>query len=158
MNWLRRQLNLWVVLGALGVAGVLLLSSVALLAFLRPADNGFVPEPALTLIPAPTPTFTPDPALSWTPTAAPTVTGGPGAIQLNSYVQINGTEGAGLRIRSGPGINSPQLFLGMDAEVFQVKDGPHQADGYQWWYLVAPYDEKRSGWAAANFLSVVSAP
>jgi len=27
-----------------------------------------------------------------------------------------------------------------------------------WWYLVAPYDETRVGWAAADFLSYVPEP
>ncbi len=33
-----------------------------------------------------------------------------------------------------------------------------QADGYTWWYLVAPYDSTRAGWAAADFLAVVPSP
>ena len=45
-----------------------------------------------------------------------------------------------------------------DAEVFMVRDGPQTADGYTWWYLVAPYDETRAGWAAADFLVVVPSP
>jgi hypothetical protein len=43
----------------------------------------------------------------------------------------------------------------MDAEVFEVKEGPKEADGFTWWYLVAPYDTNRSGWAASKFLTVV---
>ena len=42
--------------------------------------------------------------------------------------------------------------------IFLVKNGPQQADGYTWWYLVAPYDSTRAGWAAANFLAVVPSP
>ena len=55
-------------------------------------------------------------------------------------------------------MNSDQLFLGYDAEVFVVKDGPRQADGYTWYYLVAPYDDTRAGWAASNFLNIIPAP
>jgi len=43
----------------------------------------------------------------------------------------------------------------MDAEVFEVKDGPKMADNFTWWFLEAPYDPGRSGWAAANYLKVV---
>ena len=50
------------------------------------------------------------------------------------------------------------VFVGEEEEIFLVKDGPQQADGYTWWYLVAPYDETRAGWAAADFLAAVPAP
>jgi hypothetical protein len=79
-----------------------------------------------------------------------------GGISIGSYVQISGTDGAGLRLRSGPGTTNPQRFLGMDAEVFQVKEGPKTADGFTWWYLEAPYDPQRTGWAASEYLKVVS--
>ena len=42
-------------------------------------------------------------------------------------------------------------FLAYDSEVFVIQDGPREVDGYVWWYLVAPYDETRVGWAAADF-------
>jgi hypothetical protein len=75
---------------------------------------------------------------------------------IGSYVQINRTGGLGLRIRSGPGTSSPQLFLGMDAEVFEITEGPIDADGFTWWNLVAPYDKNRSGWAASDYLDVIT--
>ena len=49
-------------------------------------------------------------------------------------------------------------FLGAESEVFQVKDGPRSADSLTWWYLVAPYDANRNGWAAADFLAVIEKP
>ena len=79
-------------------------------------------------------------------------------IAIGAYIQITGTEGVGLRLRAGPGLSTELLFLGEDSEVFQVKDGPKEADGYTWWYIVAPYDDSRAGWAAANFLTVVPPP
>jgi len=39
-----------------------------------------------------------------------------------------------------------------------VRDGPQEADGYTWWYLVAPYDENRAGWAASEFLAAIPSP
>jgi beta-xylosidase len=42
--------------------------------------------------------------------------------------------------------------------VFRVDDGPQEADGYQWWHLVAPYDENRAGWAVVNYLSPLPKP
>jgi len=97
----------------------------------------------------------PDAIASATPTPQSLIVGG---IGVGMYVQITGTEGDGLRLRSGAGTTNPPRFLGREAEVFQVRDGPKDADGYTWWYLVTPYDESRSGWAAANFLAVVTEP
>lgn len=74
---------------------------------------------------------------------------------ISIYVQITGTDGAGLRLRSSPGTDSAALFLGMDTEVFLIKDGPRMANDMVWWYLVAPYDETRAGWAAADYLEIV---
>jgi hypothetical protein len=34
-----------------------------------------------------------------------------------------------------------------------VEDGPQEVDDFTWWYLVAPFDETRSGWAVANYLA-----
>jgi hypothetical protein len=120
------------------------------------SDPGLAPA-YLTLIPASTST----PIATLTPTLDPlagTPTLPANIIAVGSYVQITGTGGDGLRLRSAPGLTSEQLFLGEDAEVFQVRDGPQEANGYIWWYLVAPYDESRAGWAAANFLAVVPPP
>ena len=78
-------------------------------------------------------------------------------IGLGVFVQIQGTGQDGLRIRSGPGTDKATNFLGMDSEVFKVTDGPVQSDGFTWWFLVAPYDRNRNGWAASNYLTIVSA-
>jgi hypothetical protein len=153
----RQLFNKWVILGAFLLAGFLLLItavSIGLTSARQNADVGFAPAD-LTVIPAPTstsdvpPTPTIDP---FAPTAAPT------GIAIGNYVQISGTEGEGLRIRSEPSLNGNPEFLGYDSEVFIVKDGPRQADGFTWWYLVAPYDETRVGWAAADFLTYVPSP
>lgn len=157
---LRRLLTPTVLLSSLGFACLLTVITLAWLGFSAPprnADPGFVPA-HLTLIPAPTstppaaPTATPDPLLSGTPTLPAD------AIAVGSFVQITGTGGDGLRLRAAPGLTGEPLFLGEEAEVFQVRDGPQEANGYVWWYLVAPYDESRAGWAAANFLAVVPPP
>jgi hypothetical protein len=159
-NDLFALLNLKVLLGALGIAACLVLVTLASIGWTRPGpgrDFGFVPAD-LTVIPAPsstpdvTPTFTPDPLLVGTPTLAPDQIG------LGGFVQITGTEGQGLRLRADPGLNSAPVSLGYDEEVFEVRDGPQEADGYTWWYLVAPYDETRAGWAAADFLGAIPSP
>ncbi len=157
---LKPYINRWVFFGAIITAGILLLVTIITIGWTSPRvspDVGFVPAD-LTMIPPPTntpdilPTSTINPALI-TPSPLAENT-----IGIGGYVQISGTEGEGLRIRSSPGLNSDTVFRGEEAEVFVVRDGPQTADGYTWWYLVAPYDDTRAGWAAADFLAVVPPP
>jgi hypothetical protein len=147
-------------IGALGLACLLTVVTLIVIGLPispRETDPGFAPA-ALTVLPAPTstpfatltPTF--DPNSIFTPTIPADV------IVVGSYVQISGTEGQGLRLRSAPGLTTTLLFLGEESEVFHVEDGPAEADGYIWWYLVAPYDTTRAGWAASEFLTVVPPP
>ncbi|HUH97658.1 MAG TPA: SH3 domain-containing protein [Anaerolineales bacterium] len=151
--------NLWTILGSFACAGLLLIATWIGIGWAHPhssATAGFVAAD-LTVIPLPTatlrvPTPTTDASL------AASLTAQPNQISLNSYVQISGTGTDGLRIRSAPGLNSDTVFRGEESETFIVKDGPRQADGYTWWYLVAPYDSTRAGWAAADFLAVVPSP
>ncbi len=157
LRWLTERVNIWVVLASMLVAGGLI-AVFALLVILLPTPITRAAEPpaALTVIVAPTQTpvpTRPDIIYTLTATNAPVV----GGISVGKYVQITGTEGVGLRLRAGPGTNSEPRFLGMDSEVFRVKDGPKTADNYTWWFLEAPYDPNRSGWAAANYLKVVDA-
>ena len=78
-----------------------------------------------------------------------------GDLIIGSYVKISGTEGAGLRLRLQPGIDNQILFIAMEDEVLEVLDGPIFADEYYWWYVRAPYDKSRSGWAVADYLSII---
>jgi hypothetical protein len=159
MNF-RRLLNVRVIAGAVAVSIVLLL-----LTFLwaewtaPPAPDTSLSLAALTVIPAPTSTVyvLPTATLVLEPPTA-TFTPPPNTVAIGVYVQIKGTDGQGLRIRSTPGLDGQQLFLGYDSEVFLVKDGPLEKDGYTWWFLVAPYDENRAGWAASDFLTVIPSP
>ncbi len=155
---LRPYLNRGVIYGALGFAALLLLITLIVIGWTSPRfspDVGFAPAD-LTMIPAPTHT----PNVTAVPTNDPSITPTPDltSINIDGYVQIAGTEGEGLRIRLAPGLNGETVFRGEEAEVFVVKDGPQEADGYTWWYLVAPYDETRAGWAAADFLAVIPSP
>jgi len=153
---LLRSLNPWVWVGAVAVAVLVCgLSAAVGLGMRHRATLAPTVVPQVVLIPLPTATLRPilQTAAAPTETAVPVLEDG---IAVGMYVQITGTGGEGLRLRSGPGVGQPPLFLGMDAEVFEVRDGPRSADGYTWWYLTAPYDEKRSGWAAANYLTVVA--
>ena len=73
-------------------------------------------------------------------------------------MQVIGTGGDGLRLRTGPGLDYDQRFLGLEEEIFQVIAGPQQADGYTWWHLESPHDENRHGWAVSEYLDVVDRP
>ena len=153
-----RQLFIgWVILGAGLIAGLLILITAISIGWTKPpqaSDVGFVPAD-LTMIPAPTLTSGAPPTPTIDPFAPSPV---PTGIAISNYVQISGTEGQGLRIRSTPGLAGEFVFLGYDSEVFVVQDGPKTVDGYTWWYLVAPYDETRVGWAASDFLTYIPSP
>ena len=153
----RQLFNRWVILGALGVAGLLSLITAISIGLMTPRQTttvGFVPAD-LTVIPAPSSTSS-APATPTIDPFAPSPT--PTGLVAGNYVQISGTEGQGLRIRAAPGLDGEFVFLGFDSEVFVIRDGPREVDGYVWWYLVAPYDETRAGWAAADFLTFIPAP
>ncbi len=153
----RQLFNRWVILGAVIFAGLLTLITAVSIGLTTPRQTspiGFAPAD-LTLIPASTSTSSAPPTATIDP-FAPSAT--PTGLALGNYVQITGTEGQGLRIRSKPGLDGESVFLGYDSEVFVIKDGPQTVDGYVWWYLVAPYDDTRAGWAASDFLTFIPAP
>ncbi len=155
----RPKLSLVTCLGSLGVMVALAIVVVILIQVSFP-ETAKQPSPTqyFTVIPAPSitapviiPTLPPgQDAATPTPTAVPA-----GEMGIGAYVQIFGTGGDGLRVRSGPSTNDPALFLAKESEVFQVKEGPKESDGFTWWFLVAPYDDNRKGWAAQSYLSVV---
>ncbi len=152
----------WVLLGIIVLGGVLYIGFVLFISGLRPAKPSeyTFSTAVITLIPAPT--LTPVIIIPTSDQATPTATSQApvpaGGIGLGMYVKITGTNGNGLNLRTEPGTASPIRFLGMDDEVFQVKDGPKQVDNLIWWYLQAPYDTARNGWAAANYLTVIQSP
>ena len=159
---MKNILNGKVLIAMAAIAALLLCGSLAYILVMRPTANSSpdlaAATPALTIIPAPSsttlplpPTLTPIP-----PTPAPSSTPAPGQIAIGVYVQPS-TGGVGLRVHTTPGL-SANFFSAFDSEVFIVKDGPKQADNYTWWYLSAPYDTTRAGWAAQDFLTVVPSP
>ncbi|GAP06784.1 hypothetical protein ATHL_01644 [Anaerolinea thermolimosa] len=153
-QWLRSRINLWVILGAVAISGTLTMFLVGFLYFYPlPSDAGGRNPSLLTVIPAPTVTPT---MMVLTPEATAT-TEGPvvDGIRVGLFVQITGTGGDGLRLRAGPGTDQSPRFLGYESEVFLVKDGPRFSGDFVWWYLEAPYDPTRSGWAVSKYLSVV---
>ena len=109
------------------------------------------------------------PALTRTPTQVPTdedispestfPVGNPDSdLSIGAFVKVSGTGGAGLRLRLNPGLEAEPQFLGFEDEIFKIEEGPEEVDGYTWWYLVAPFESERIGWAAANYLEIVQEP
>lgn len=151
-NWLPLIVGFIITILVLGVIFIILI-------FLpnQQASNDKVA--LITIIPAPT--STPMIGLTIVPTPTLLMTEVPvhnGKFQLGDFVQITGTSGDGLRLRSEPGRSYSVNFIGLDAEVFEVTDGPVEEDGYIWWYLEAPYDKTRNGWSVDEYLQLVTVP
>jgi len=162
MERLRGLLNLKVLIGGILVAACLFS---VLLVFVFSAQNEKPSSAASTavlyVIAAPSATL-PAPVASATPSPTPTSEGvvvlPGGVLAVGGYAQVTGTEGEGLRLRADPGLSGTVRFLGIDGEVFEVQDGPRDVDGYQWWFLQAPYDPNVQGWAVADYLVAVQNP
>jgi hypothetical protein len=155
-----RFLSLGVILGALVVGLGLFLALALVVNFSRPTRMPVgVVTAALTVVPLPsaTPTLTPLPETTQpsddNPPEPP-----PGELALGAFVKVSGTEGAGLRLRIKPGLEFEPVYLGMEDEIFKIEAGPEQANDYIWWYLIAPFDPDRSGWAVSNYLEAVQEP
>jgi hypothetical protein len=161
-RFLRSLLNFKVVLGALffgvGVFAVL----VGVLWSARAKGNSpIVATAILKIIEAPTQTplvanvtETPSP----TPSSAQQTPLPSGDITIGSYVQVSGTGGDGLRLHDLAGVSSKVNYIAIESEVFLVKDGPIDMDGYIWWQLQDPYTDRAAGWGVANYLVVVQNP
>ena len=137
------------------IIGLVLTGAIVLLLGRKPAPNpGLLPVVTKVAAATRTPKPTQPPVLpSETPTSGFFLP--EGVIGIGAYVQVTGTEGAGLRMRIEPGLNGVISFSAMDCEVFLVIDGPVDADGYTWWHLEAPYDKTRNGWSASNYLTPI---
>lgn len=154
----------WLILGMIAFGVLLLASTLFLLWVTRPSQpvDG-APTAVMTVIAAPTATPTtppPTPTSPVTPTtsANPLPLPPPGDISVGAYIEITGTGGDGLRLRTEPGLNSEVRLLGSESEVFAVRDGPRDVDGYTWWYLEGLADATRRGWAVSNYLRIVQNP
>jgi hypothetical protein len=159
---LRTLLNIKVILGAIVFAigvfavlvGILWTSKV----------KGITQAPAtaiLNVIEAPTETpigQITTPTAIMTPTSSQQIPPPSGDIAIGNYVQVSGTGGEGLRLHNTAGVASKVNYTAYEAEVFLVKDGPIDADGYIWWELQDPYTENVVGWGVANYLKVVQNP
>ncbi len=145
-------LNPWTIAGAILTASVLLLISFfASGSIFQVSQSSYAGDAVITVIPLPTYTNTPLPPEPTITPASETSVG----IQIGANVQIFGTEGEGLRLRREPSLNGEIVYLGLEGEIFLVRAGPEDRDGYIWWQLTAPLNDSRTGWAVSNFLQPV---
>ena len=155
---MKKILNPWVIAGTVVTASILLV-------VVYFASGGLLPEDEepyqggaeIVVIPVPTATSTPQ------PTATPILLPSPTAqitdgIQQGGHVQISGTEGEGLRLRREPSLNGVIVYLGLEGEIFLVKGGPVESDGYMWWQLEAPLNATRQGWTVSDYLQPAQSP
>ena len=149
----RTRLAVWIVLGV----GLGCLASVGLLAGVRltapPATGG---APGLTVLPrasaTPSATLSPTRLPTAQATDQPTGVASGGPVGQGMLVEVVGTGSDGLRLRASPGLQSATNLVAFENEVFEVRDGPTEADGRTWWYLVNPYDNSLYGWGVQDFL------
>jgi hypothetical protein len=143
---------------------LLLVAALVIVLVLRAcsARRAPAPAPTATLSPQPTAvaTFTPTPLgsgvltdtapLPATPLPTPPAPAVPGAFRIGQRVEVFGTEGQGIRFRTGPGLNYITTTILQDGVVLTVVGGPEEADGFTWWRL--QMDTGAVGWAAGGNL------
>ncbi|HUF37274.1 MAG TPA: hypothetical protein VMN57_02015 [Anaerolineales bacterium] len=158
---IRKIFTPWTVLGAL-IVGLLLIGLAAwYLSYTAPDPvSPGIPTAEVAIILAPTATPPVPTAVPVTPTQAIEIPPSPlpGIFTIGAVVQIAGTDGNGLNLRGEPGLDSGIQYLGFEAEVFTIQEGPVENNGMTWWFVVGFSDPDRSGWAAANFLELVQSP
>jgi hypothetical protein len=129
----------------------------AIRSFFPPGTSTWKPTAEIKIIPFPTKTTVREnPDILETPVKSiPVEING---ITTGSYVQVIGTGGTGLRLRSEPGSTAQTDSITTENEIFLVVDGPIIVDGYTWWKLEGTYQSDRIGWAAAEYLTPIITP
>lgn len=155
---MKKLLNPWVIAGTVITASLLLAGAFFVSGGLMQATGeSYQGGGEILVIPVPTATKTPPPTVTPTLLPSPTAQGEAG-IQQGGTVRISGTEGEGLRLRINPSLSGEIAYLGLEGEIFNVTDGPAEADGYVWWQLQAPLNASRQGWVVSNYLQPVQNP
>ena len=102
------------------------------------------------ILPTNTPTSIPSPTIGIRPSPLP------GTIGIGGYVQVFGTNGTSLNIRTAAGLNGNLVFQALDGELFVIIDGPQTVDGYSWWKIQSSVESSRTGWAVDNYLAPIT--
>lgn len=89
------------------------------------------------------------------PVVEPTSPSGTLPIAIGCTVEVFGTEGFGVAVRQGPGRTYSFFYVAQDGQIFQVLEGPQEADGYRWWKVIDPQDSNNEGWVAQDFIQPI---
>jgi hypothetical protein len=141
-----------VILGGMALGLLFVVVSLTRVSRIEPSQ-----EPVVTIIEAATntpeifPTVTQEFGQDQTPSGSPVTSLG-AEFSIGDIVEIFGTEGQGLSLRTEPGLSSVVDGYGMDNEIFEIRQGPIETDGYLWWFLVSPYDNTKKGWGVGSYL------
>jgi hypothetical protein len=85
--------------------------------------------------------------------AAPPPPNGQATVAVDRPAWVAGTGGLDLRVRSAPALGSDVLGELIAGAGVQVLEGPHAAEGYEWYRVSA--GPNLSGWVAGRFLSAI---
>lgn len=123
--------------------------------FLAGGENTHTAPPTANVNPTVIPEVLPSPTVSL-PTPIPSPTLPAGDFALGVQVEVVGVDVSGLNIRAEPGYDGAPRFLAAENDLFVIIGGPQDADGLEWWQLEDPDDPQRYGWAARNYLTIVT--
>jgi hypothetical protein len=142
----------WLVAVILAV-GAILIGWAVIVAWPLPTPSAGA-QPLFTVLPPPSLTPPQTVVIPADETATPIApTPLPGFIGVGGTVSVVGTGRDGLRLRDTPSLGGRILLVALDNEVFVVRDGPRESDGYTWWYLEGLIDQSRKGWGVQNYLA-----
>ena len=82
--------------------------------------------------------------------AVPGVAVAEGALAVGGTATVTGTEGAGLRVRSGPGIRYPVQIILAEGRTVPIVDGPVTTGGVTWYQVKT---RGPTGWVMARYLA-----
>lgn len=85
------------------------------------------------------------------PVAPPTATPTGAQFHVGVTVRVVQTQGAGLRVRSGAGVNTAPVGFLTEGAVARIIAGPQYADSFRWWQVEG---EGVMGWVADPWLEV----
>src|SRR4051812_5516523 len=82
--------------------------------------------------------------------STPRIGFGADEFQVGSSAVVTGTEGSGLRVRSGPGPTNNVLTTLKDGEKVEITGSPMESNGLTWYPVKSG---SVSGWSTAQFLT-----
>jgi 3D (Asp-Asp-Asp) domain-containing protein len=82
--------------------------------------------------------------------AVPKVAVAEGALAVGGMATVAGTEGAGLRVRSGPGTRYPVQIILAEGRTVPIVDGPVTTGGVTWYRVKT---RGPTGWVMARYLA-----